>query len=282
MSSYNKSILSVLLAIFSIQFGAAIAKQVFSILGANGTTALRILFASLILLIFVKPWKKALTSKARRYIFLYGCTLAFMNLLFYKALETLPLGITVALEFSGPLTLALITSRKRIDYVWALLAALGIFFLFPQNENGAPLPIIGVAYALGAGFFWALYILAGQKAGKSAQGAQAIAWGMCIAAAIALPFGIVESGSKLIDFSLLPLVLGVALLSSVIPYSLELHALKVLPTQVFGILLSLEPAVGALLGLFFLGEHLSHLQWLAVVLISLASAGTTLSNRKAA
>jgi inner membrane transporter RhtA len=282
--SLNKSIALILLGIISIQAGASIAKDLFAKLGAEGATAMRIFFASIILLSIFRPWQKTkrlkFDKKTRKIIFFYGTSLGIMNLLFYKALETLPQGIVVAVEFLGPLSVAVFLSRKFTDFLWAALAVLGLFLLLPLNIPFSEINLNGFMFCLGAGLFWALYIIFGQRLGTNSQGAGVIAYGMCIASIVTIPFGVAVAGSKILQIEFLPRMLLVALLSSVIPYTLDLIALKKVPAKTFGILMSLEPAVAGITAFFFLNEKLSILQWAGVVSISLASLGTTLSARK--
>jgi inner membrane transporter RhtA len=254
----------------SIQVGAALAQRLFPLVGAQGTTALRVTLAAAILLAVRRPPLKGLTGAQLRIIALYGGALGAMNLLFYLSLRTIPLGVAVAVEFTGPLVLAAASHRGRLDILWLALAAAGLVALAPFA--GASLDPAGLLLALGAGVFWALYILFGQKAGAADPGA-ATAWGMATAALVVIPFGVARAGTALLDPALLPVALGVAVLSSALPYSLEMFALTRLPRATFGTLMSLEPAVGALAGWLMLGQHLSARQGLAITAIILASAG---------
>jgi inner membrane transporter RhtA len=201
-----------------------------------------------------------------------------MNFLFYMSLRTVPLGIAVALEFTGPLTVALISSRRAIDFVWIALAVTGLLLLIPTKESGANIDLIGIGYAIGAGVCWALYIVSGQKAGAD-NGIQTAALGVLIAAIFIAPIGIVHAGSALLNPALITTALGVAILSTALPYSLEMMALTRLPARTFSTLMSIEPAFGALSGLLFLHESLTLTQWLAIGSIILASAGATLTMR---
>ena len=196
------------------------------------------------------------------------------------ALSSIPLGIAVALEFAGPLTLAMAASRRAIDFLWILMAALGLLALLPLGIGAPSLDPTGVAYALGAGVFWALYIFFGRKAG-AAHGGQTTALGMVVGALVVVPIGVAQSGAQLFAPAILPAALGVALLSSAVPYSLEMLAMPKLPTRTVGVLMSLDPALGALSGLLFLGERLSWLQWAAIGSIMAASAGSAATSRVA-
>ncbi|MCO6058863.1 threonine/homoserine exporter RhtA [Pseudomonas sp. MOB-449] len=265
-----------LVAMASIQSGASLAKTLFPEIGAQGTTTLRLVFAAIILTLILRPWRARISKASLRPLILYGLALGGMNLLFYMSLRTIPLGIAVALEFTGPLTVALFASRRAIDFIWIGLAALGLWLLLPLGKAEGHLDLTGMAYALGAGVCWALYIVYGARAGSD-HGMQGAALGVLVAALFTAPFGIVHAGADLLRPELLPVALAVALLSTAIPYTLEMVALTRLPAQTFGTLMSIEPAFGALSGLIFLGEHLSALQWLAILCIILASIGCTVT-----
>ena len=262
----------------SIQTGASFAKSLFPLAGPAGTTALRLFFATVILWGVWRPWRIKYNSKDLKNLAIYGASLGLMNLTFYFALKRIPLGLAVTLEFVGPLTLTIISSRKKIDYFWALLAGVGIYLIMPGRElNSASADPIGMMWALIAGMFWAFYIFFGQRAGKDLHGGMATTIGMTFAALSALPFGLYLDGSKLFNPALLPMGLLVAVLSSALPYSLEMYALKKMPTKTFGVLMSLEPAVASLVGLIFLKEQLSTIQWLAMLCVIVASLGSTLT-----
>jgi inner membrane transporter RhtA len=203
-----------------------------------------------------------------------------MNLLFYSSLQTLPLGLAVAIEFTGPFSLALINSRRAADYLWLVLAVAGLAMLLPWGEGPVAADPKGIAFALGAGVLWAIYIVVGQKAGQQMSGGRVTSLGITIGSAITVPIGLVHAGTALFAWSTLSVALGVALFSSAIPYSMDMVALKRLPTRTFGILMSLEPAVAALVGLFLLGEDLSLRQCLAIACVMIASLGSTSSARK--
>ncbi|MCF5647947.1 threonine/homoserine exporter RhtA, partial [Pseudomonas syringae] len=266
-----------IIAMASIQSGASLAKTLFPVVGAQGTTTLRLIFASLILLIVLRPWRARLTAKSLRTVVIYGVALGSMNLLFYMSLQTVPLGIAVALEFTGPLTVALLSSRKPIDFLWVTLAVIGLLLLIPLGNSSASIDLLGASYALGAGVCWAIYIMFGHKAGAD-NGVQTAALGVIIAAIFIGPVGVVHAGWALLDISLIPAALGVAILSTALPYSLEMVALTRMPARTFGTLASLEPVFAALSGLIFLHENLSLTQWLAIGAIIIASIGATLSS----
>ncbi|WP_437880564.1 threonine/homoserine exporter RhtA [Pseudomonas sp. LRF_L74] len=265
-----------LVAMTSIQSGASLAKSLFPLIGAEGTTALRLGLGALILAVTMRPWRTPITRQSWRPLVAYGVALGCMNLMFYMSLQRIPLGIAVALEFTGPLVLALLGSRRLIDFAWILLAAFGLWLLLPVGQNDAHLDPIGIALALGAGVSWAFYIIFGQQAGAS-HGPQAVALGTAIAALLVFPVGLWQNGAGLFSLDILPIALIVAIMSSALPYSLEMVALTRLPARVFSVLMSIEPAIAALSGLLFLGERLSAIQWLAVAAIITASTGTALT-----
>ena len=264
----------------SLQYGATIAKNLFPAVGAAGTSALRVGFSALILIAVWRPWRRSLARREAGWIALYGITLGVMNLLFYLAIARLPLGPAVAIEFAGPLAIALIASRRTTDFLWIGVAVAGLGLLLPIAPT-SPLDPLGVALALGAALAWALYILFGQRAGRI-DGGQAVSLGMLVAALVAAPFGLAEAGAALLAPGVLMAGLLVALLSSALPYSLEMVALRRLDRKSFGVLMSLEPAVAACAGFALLGERLGAVQWLAIGLVIAASAGITATSRRPA
>ncbi|MEM6050937.1 threonine/homoserine exporter RhtA [Erwinia sp. P7711] len=285
MSSYNKSslwlpVLVLVIAMTSIQGGAALAKTLFPVVGAPGITALRLGLGTLILCVIFKPWRLRFTRKQLLPLCLYGLALGGMNYSFYLALRTVPLGIAVALEFTGPLALALAGSRRPSDFVWVLLALLGLWLLLPIGKEISSVDPQGALLAVLAGAFWAVYILAGKRAGAE-HGPATVAMGSLIASVIYVPLGLVYASAGIWTLSLIPLALAIAVLSSALPYSLEMIALTRLPAKTFGTLMSLEPAMAALSGMLFLGEVLSLIQWFGLLAIILASAGSTLTMRPA-
>jgi inner membrane transporter RhtA len=271
---------SLLLGMLSFQFGAALAKQLFPVMGAQGATAMRLGLGALILWVLRQPWRRLAGRSDWASLWGYGITLGVMNLCFYMALRTVPLGIAVALEFLGPLAIALFGSRRALDFVWVALAVAGLALLLPWQAQTQALDSEGVIYALAAAVGWATYILLGRRAG-AAFGGDAVALGSAIGALVAVPVGVMYAGAAMFSLSALPFALGVAVLSSALPYSLEMHALTRLPARTIGILVSVEPAMGALLGLAFLDEHLTAFQWLAIAAIIAASIGAVLGARKA-
>ena len=270
-----------LVSMASYQLGAALAKQLFPAIGAQGATACRLGLGALILLLVRRPWRSWQRGRDLRALWGYGLSIGVMNLVFYLSLRTIPLGIAVALEFTGPLALALFGSRRLLDFIWIALVVAGLLLLLPLRGQAHALDPVGVLYALAAGVGWVCYIVLGQRAG-SAHGGDAVTWGTSIAALLAIPVGVAHAGSALFDPVLLPFALGVALLSSALPYSLEMVSMTRLPARTFSTLLSLEPAVAALAGVTLLGERLSALQWLAIGAIIVASTGTALSVRRPA
>jgi inner membrane transporter RhtA len=269
---------AILVAMISVQGGASYAKRLFPLIGAQGTTALRLGIAAILLAIVLRPWRSRISPAQAPALLGYGAALGAMNLLFYMALRTVPLGIAVALEFAGPLAVTILSSRRAIDFVWIAVAVAGLAVLLPIGAAVHSVDPGGAMLALGAGVGWAVYILCGQRAG-AAHGAQTTALGTAIAAILVVPFGVAHAGGDLLSAPILWSGLIVAILSSALPYSLEMVALTRLPTQTFGTLMSLEPAVAAVSGFAFLGETLSSVQWLAISAIMLASAGTALTSR---
>ena len=263
----------VLLGIVSVQVGAAFAKQLFTVAGAAGMVTLRLLMAALVLVLI---WRPSLRLDRRTLVTVvtYGSVLAVMNLCFYAALARIPLGAAVTIEFLGPLAVAVAGSRRWLDGVWVLLAGTGVVLL-TRVQGG--LLWTGVLFALAAGACWAAYILVTAKLGSQTNDGKGLALAMVVGTVIALPFGIGSAGAAMLDPMVLAVAIVVALMSSVVPYSLELEALRRMPPRVFGILMSLEPAVAAVAGLVLLGEHLAPAQWVAVGCVVIASVGATRS-----
>jgi inner membrane transporter RhtA len=269
-----------MVAMVCFQLGAAVAKGLFPVVGAAGTTALRMALAAVILLAVWRPWRLRFNRSEIGVIVIYGLALGWMNLFFYLSLRSIPLGIAVALEFTGPLALAMAASRRAVDFVWIFMAVAALLALLPLGLGAKPLDTAGVIYGLAAGLCWAMYIFFGRKAGE-AHGGQITALGMLIGAVVIVPIGIAEAGTRLLSPAILPAALGIALLSSALPYSLEMFAMPRLPTRTVGVLMSLDPAMGALSGLFFLGERLSWIQWVAIAGVMAASAGSAATSRAA-
>ena len=272
-------IVVILIAMLSIQSGASLAKSLFPIVGAQGVTALRIALGTLILIVIFKPWRLRFKKEQRLPLLLYGLSLGAMNYLFYLSIQTVPLGIAVALEFTGPLAVALFSSRRAVDFVWVVLAVLGLWFLLPLGQDVSQIDLTGALLALGAGACWAVYILTGQRAGEE-HGPATVALGSLIAAIVFVPLGMAKATESIWQWSILPVGLAVAVLSTALPYSLEMIALTRLPTRIFGTLMSMEPALAAMSGMVFLGETLTFTQTLALCSIIAASMGSTLTLRR--
>ena len=260
----------------SLAVGTSFAKGLFPLVGAEGTAALRVGLSALVLLAIWRPWRFRLTRADAGRVLLYGLVLGLMNLSFYMALRTIPLGLAIAIEFAGPLSLALIHSRKLVHFALVGLAVVGLALLLPIWSGVGGLDPVGVAYAAFAGLCWALYIVFGTRLSHMHAG-QSVALGMSTAALVILPFGVSTAGMALLAPSVLLLGLGVALVSSALPYSLEMIALRHIPKRTFGVLLSVEPAIGAVAGMVLLHEQLSPLQWLAIGCIIAASIGAVLT-----
>jgi inner membrane transporter RhtA len=269
---------ALIVAMASIQIGAVLVKGLFPLVGASGATALRLALASGMLLAVWRPWRMRPTAREVRSIVIYGLAMGWMNLFFYLSLDRIPLGIAVALEFTGPLAVAMAASRRAVDFLWIALAAAGLLALLPLGIESKPLAPAGIGFSLAAGLCWALYIVFGQKAG-AVHGGRTAALGTLVGALVIVPIGIAHAGIALFAPALLPAGCAVALLSSALPYSLEMYALPRLPTRTFGVLMSLSPALGALSGLCFLAERLTAIQWAAIASIMLASGGSAATSR---
>ncbi|WP_054634259.1 threonine/homoserine exporter RhtA [Pantoea stewartii] len=267
-----------LISMLSLQGGASLAKTLFPTVGATGITALRLGFGTVILCLIFKPWRLRFRPEQRMPLIIYGLALGTMNFLFYLSIRTVPLGIAVGLEFVGPLTLALLGSRRPLDFLWVILAVIGLWFLLPFSTGITSVDPVGALFALGAGVCWAVYILSGQRAGAE-HGAATVAIGSLIASLIFVPVGLTFAASGIWQWSVVPVAILVAFLSTALPYSLEMMALTRLPARIFGTLMSLEPAVAALSGMLYLNESLSGVQCLALLAIILASSGATLTMR---
>ncbi|HEY2260524.1 MAG TPA: EamA family transporter [Solirubrobacteraceae bacterium] len=266
-------------AIASVQFGSALADTLFARVGPAGAVTLRLVSAGIVLLAL---WRPRLRRRTRHELLLVGAmglTLAAMNLCFYEALDRIPLGIAVTIEFVGPLAVAVGGSRRAIDLVWAGLAAAGILAL--TRGGTGHLDGLGVVYALAAGAFWASYILLNARIGRAFRGGAGLALAMAVASVVALPFGIAQAGGHLLGLHVLLVGAAVGMLSSAIPYSLELEALRRIAPPVFGVLMSIEPAMAALAGLIVLGQQLELRAVAGIALVILASVGASRSTRDA-
>jgi inner membrane transporter RhtA len=262
-----------MIAMGCFQVGATLAKSLFPLVGATGTTALRTGLAAIMLCIVWRPWRMRFSRHDARAVVIYGLALGCMNLSFYSSLKTIPLGLAVAIEFTGPLAVAVAASHRTIDYVWIAFAALGLIALLPFSRDSQPLALQGVGLALVAGVCWALYIIYGRRAGTT-HGGPSTALGMLLSAMFIVPIGLAENGTALLAPNILLYGSAVALISSALPYSLEMIAMPKLPTRTVGVLMSLDPVLGALAGFALLHEHLSWLRWGAIGCIMVASAGS--------
>ncbi|QEC50896.1 EamA family transporter [Baekduia soli] len=267
----------VLSGVTSIQFGAALAATLFDELGPGGTSLLRLAFAAVILVAVVRPRLRGRSAHALWMAAAFGLALGAMNVFFYEGLDRVPLGIAVTIEFAGPLGVAVVMSRRRLDLVWAAMAAVGIVLLAAGGSGEGPggLDPLGLAFCLAAAACWALYILVAQRAGRLFDGTDGVALAMVVAALVPVVPGVLQGGTHLLHPGLLALGAAVALLSSVIPYTLETEALRRLPAHVFGVLMSLEPAVAALAGLVILGQALGARDLVAMALVVAASIGVS-------
>lgn len=271
----------VIFPIISVQLGAAVAKSLFDSLGPGGTVFLRIAFAALVLFLLVRPKLGGHDRAGYLVAGLFGLTLAGMNFSIYLAFDRIPLGVAVTLEFVGPLGVAVAGSRRLLDLLWVVLAAAGILLLAPLSVlGGMDLDPVGVAFALLAGCLWASYILLSARTGSAFPGGTGLVIALCVGTFVLFPFGIAGAGYALLDPKLLLAGFGVAMLSSAIPYSLELEALRKLPARVFGVLMSLDPAVAALAGLVVLGERLEMRAVAAIIFVTIAAAGASLFGRR--
>jgi inner membrane transporter RhtA len=268
---------AVLLAIVSVQGGAAIAKRLFPVFGATGTAGIRIGLSAVMLMLLFRPPVRALGARQWQLVVAYGLVLAAMNLIFYRALERIPLGLAVTLEFLGPLTLAVAGSRRAVDFVWVALAAAGVMLIAPWSGRVDPM---GAIFAILAGAGWAAYIVLGGRVSRVLPSGPAVALGLSVAAVVVLPFSLADGGLAHLTPSLLVAGAAMAILSSALPFTLEMRALGAMPARTFSILMSLEPAVAAVCGLFLLRERLTGTQWMAVALVITASAGSTATARR--
>jgi inner membrane transporter RhtA len=269
-------VILVTLGMVFTQTGASLAKMLFPLVGSFGATTLRLTLAAVVLVAIFRPWRYRLNRKQWRDVLIYGGMVGVMNLLFYASLTYIPIGVAVALEFTGPLAVALFGARKPLDFAWVGLAVGGLVLLLPLGQSQGDISLIGVALALATGICWAGYIIFGQRAGTGG-GPHITALGVSIAAMIALPFGAATAGTALLDPAILPLGLGVALLSSAIPYALDMAALPHMPSRLFGILMSGQPALGALSGFVILHETLDPWQLAGIAAVIVASLGATVT-----
>lgn len=264
-------------AIVSIHLGAALATQLFGAWGEQGTAFVRLALGAAVLLALTRPQWTALTRADVRRLLAFGLILAGLNLFFYEALARLPLGVVATIEFAGPLCVALIGTRRARDLLWVALAATGIALLAPLGR--VPLDPVGLAYAAAAATCLGLYIVVGGKLGRTLPGLQGLALAMAVAAVVLLPAGVGRAGAALLEPRWLLLGLAVALISTIVPFSLEFEAMRRMRARAFGVLLSSEPAIAAVVGIVLLGDVLGPRQIVALAAITVASVGSTLAER---
>jgi inner membrane transporter RhtA len=262
----------------SVNLGAAVAKHLFPVIGVEGITAFRVGFSALILLAIFRPWRSPLSRRDVFNLVIYGAVMGLMNLLIYRAFSRIPIGIAVAIEVTGPLVVALLSSRRPRDIASCALAVFGLYLLLPLNTASGRLDPVGVAYAFGAAACWALYIVFGKRA-SSIAGGQGVALGMLVASLFIVPLGVAYTSMASITPQVLGTGLAIAVLSSAIPYCLEMVALRGMPQGLYGMFSSAAPAITAIAGLLILGERLSGIQWMAIACIVLASATCAMSAR---
>jgi inner membrane transporter RhtA len=270
----------VLAAIVSVQLGSSIAKTLFPIVGPLTVVSLRVSIAALIMVLVFRPWRAKVPREAIKPLLMYGISLGLMNCAFYLALERIPLGICVALEFIGPLSVGIIASKRKIDLLWVFFAVVGIVLILPLDVSYADIDFLGIILALTAGLGWALYIVFGKRLSAHLDERIAAAWGMVIATIATWPVVLPFVNVSKIDAHVLAIAFMVAVLASAIPYTLEMFGLKRLSATTFGILMSIEPAMAAISGLLILNETLNPVQWLAIISIIVASGGSTFTSAK--
>jgi inner membrane transporter RhtA len=272
-----RALLLVFVAVSSVQFGAALARTLFDDAGPAGTVFLRAVFAAVVLALLWRPTLRGHSRADWRLILTFGVALGFMNLFFYESIDRIPLGLAVTFEFVGPLGVAIAGSRRPQDFLWVALAAGGILLISAPGTSG--LDPVGIAFALLAGGCWAAYILLSARTGRALPGGGGLALAMCVAAAVLAPFGIPAAGDALLDPTVLLVGAAVAMLSSAIPYSAEFEALRLLPEHVFGVLLSVEPAIATLAGFLVLDQSLGVRELSGIGLVTAAVAGAVAGTR---
>lgn len=274
-----RAALALLGAMLSLAVGTSLAKQLFPVIGAEGTTLLRVGFSALLMLLIWRPWRRPLSRRDAWHIARYGVALALMNLLFYMALRTIPFGIAVAIEFCGPLAVAVYSSRQRLDLLWVGLAVAGLLMLLPLPSDTASLDLEGVLYAVGAAICWAAYIIYGRRTRHLNTG-QVLSLGVTVGALVVAPVGMSHAGMALLSPEVLMLGLAVAFISSTMPIFLEMKALRELRPETYGVMTSMEPAIAAVVAFVALDEALTPVQWGAICCTMLAAMGSALTARR--
>lgn len=273
-------VILIILSMLSLVTGASLAKQLFAAIGSESTSVIRLGVAALFLTILWRPWRTKLNKNQLKIIAIYGVCLGTMNFLFYMAIARLPIGIAIAIEFIGPLSVAIYLSRRAFDFLWAILAIAGIVLILPLSTAQESIDIVGVIYALGAAAAWALYVIQGKKAATATHSGVVTSLGMTAGFIAVFPFGAKNISMIFSNSTLIYTAIGVGILSSAIPYSLEMISLKKLASKHFSLLMSMEPAIGAIAGYFYLNEQLTTLQILAIFCIITASVGSTMTASK--
>lgn len=267
--------LALLCSQLSLNVGAAIAKYLFPRVGVEGVTAYRVGISAIVMLLIFRPWRTPLSWVQARNVAVYGCVIGMMNLLIYRAFNHIPMGIAVAIEVAGPLTVAVLASHRPRDVVAVGLAVAGLYFLLPIHGHVDQLDPVGVAYAAGAAVCWALYIIYGKRV-SSMSGGQSVAWGMLAASVFIVPIGVLHAGAVLLTPSFLLVGMAIAVMSSALPYTLEMLSMRTLSSRTFSMFSSAAPALSALAGMVVLGEMLTLTQWFAIAAIVAASVLTSL------
>ena len=270
-------VLLVLGSMLSLQFGAAIATKLFDEVGAAGASALRLGLAAVVLALWARPAVRSWSSAHRRSVVLLGLSMAAMNAAFYEAVSRIPLGAAITIEFLGPLGLAVALTRRLRELVFVALALAGVALLGlgQQGSVDGALDPVGVLAALIAAFFWACYILTGSRLATTEPGLDGLAGACVVAALVVVPVGVASSGRELLDARVLLLGLAMAVLASVVPYSFEIRALERMAKRTFSILVALEPAIGALVGVVLLDQRLGPVSFLGIALVVAAGIGAT-------
>lgn len=274
-----KPVLALLTSMVALALGTSLAKQLFPVIGAQGTTTLRLGFSALVLLLATRTWRHRLPRQDWWVVLRYGVTLGVMNLMFYMAIRTIPFGVAVAIEFCGPLAVALFSSRRRIDYLWIACAVAGLLLLLPIRGAAGSLDPAGVLFALAAATCWAGYIIFGKRT-QHLHAGRTVALGVATGALVVAPVGLVHAGTSLFAPQVLLVGLGAAVLSSAIPMFLEMKALRGLQAGTYGVMTSLEPALTAMIAFVTLGESLTWAQWGAIVLTVVAAMGSALTGQR--